>query len=192
MPNYVEIDLFIRGDSCDLKDFLSGIKKNDDGIMLSILDSYYPMPEDISKTNSPPKIVSEDEKKRILESYINIPYDIHDYPITHSEDDILFEKYGVNNWFDWAKLYWGSKWGDFDCKYIVNEDDKEIFSLQFTMKSAWNVPIIGYKKVFSMFPKLKFSIYAYECGLCWQSGYEFIEGKLYDNWTHLYHGNRGG
>jgi hypothetical protein len=190
MPNYCETDLFIHGESQDLLKFLNGLKRDEEG-KFSILESYYPMPEDIRNTESPTRIVTAEEKAKELAANKDKDDFFHIHPITAEEANQLMEKYGCTNWYDWSKKYWGSKWGDFEC-VIKEGEEEEPYQIFISFQSAWCLPQKGLEQVIKQFPTLKFSLYSYEHGMAWQTGLEYDKGELVEQWEHKYHGNRGG
>ena len=71
---------------------------------------YKPMPDDLQGTTSP---------QRIPET------------ISQQQYDILMEKYGCTDWYEWANREWGTKWGAYDNNY---ED------CLYTFTTAWSPP----------------------------------------------------
>ena len=191
MPNHVENDLFISGEAERLKAFLAGLKRNEDG-EFSILRSYYPMPDELSETTSPTRIITTEEKEKQTEANKDKPEDFKSYGITLEEQAALLEKYGVDNWYDWTNNNWGTKWGDYNAKITEGEDDDEPHRIAITFETAWSPPVQGMAAVAAQFPDLEFSLYSYEKGMQYQTGHEYEGGKLVETWRHKYQGNRGG
>jgi|TARA_Y100000033_G_scaffold11131_1_gene10270 hypothetical protein len=71
---------------------------------------YKPMPDDLQGTTSP---------QRIPET------------ISQQQYDILMEKYGCTDWYEWANREWGTKWGAYD----NNSEDR-----LYTFTTAWSPP----------------------------------------------------
>jgi len=73
---------------------------------------YFPMPEELKGTNSPPRIgVGKNDN------------------ITQEKYDYLKEKYGHADWYGWCIANWGTKWGCYD-----NEVDDGVY----TFTTAWS------------------------------------------------------
>ena len=94
---------------------------------------YMPMSEEIRNTQSPTRIVSETEYKKIMKENEKIDrtqaYYFEPKPLTKKMQKALIEKYGTDNWYDWAYQNWGTKWGCYN-----NEIDGD--TLRFT--TAWS------------------------------------------------------
>ncbi len=71
---------------------------------------YKPMPDDLQGTTSP---------QRIPET------------ISQQQYDILMEKYGCTDWYEWANREWGTKWGAYD-----NDSEDRLY----TFTTAWSPP----------------------------------------------------
>ena len=193
MPNYCECDLFVNGEPEELKRFVAGLKVDGEG-KFSILRSYFPMPAELEHTISPAMIV-EDEAARMeymKERPSEIAAILASHPITRAESAAYLATYGANNWYDWACNNWGTKWGDFDAKFIEPLDEDGPWIVPITFRTAWHAPHEGMVVVVAQFPELEFSLYWHERGMAIQGGYEYKDGGLVDSWQHEYKGNRGG
>lgn len=97
-----------------------------------------PMPEEIRNTNSPNQIVSKEEyaiKEALGETTKKIGPDergMHYHYQTQEMVDALVDKYGAANWYDWAHLHWGTKWGDCRMSYDIDGDE-----LYIRYETAW-------------------------------------------------------
>lgn len=101
-----------------------------------LCNHYLPMPEEIRNTNSPLSIISDEEyAKRELEgTTTDTPHPrITRHYMTQSMADMLRVKYRADNWYDWAYMYWNTKWGDCDMQYEIDGD-----TLRVRYKSAWS------------------------------------------------------
>lgn len=187
MPNRCDCDLFVWGEPEELQRFLNGLQyRNNDSF--SILESYYPMPEEIANTESPVHVVEDEATKQAILAQAQPNEIFKAAPITQAEQADLLARYGVDNWYDWALRYWGSKWGDYNTVLEYNTG----YSIKIRFDSAWRPPVEGLLEVAKRFPKLSFSLYGYETGLAYQMGVEYSDGQIVDQWTHDYCGDRGG
>ncbi len=126
---------------------------------------YRPMPEELEQTTSPAKIVSEEEYIKQMKANETAKY--KSYPITKERSKYLTDKYGFNNWYDWAYYNWGTKWGCYE-----NEYDDGTYS--FT--SAWG-PID--ERIFLEFfvKDIPTFSYSYEEEQGWGAEFEFEDGE---------------
>ncbi len=134
MPNHVSNILKIEGDSKKVSEVLEILKDEEEGITF---DKFLPMPEELVGTSAPSRIVSQreyDEAKELLEYKLASGEKVLNtsLPLTREMQKELIEKYGSDNWYDWAYRNWGTKWGAYD-GYQLSEN-----SLFFL--SAWSTP----------------------------------------------------
>lgn len=134
MPNHCYHQITFNSTlSMKQEKILKEIKKNEHGIC----GHYHPMPEDIRMTTCPTRIVSETEYKKIMKENEKIdrsqPYYYEPKPITKKMHKALIEKYGHDNWYEWAcdDSNWGTKWGCYNTDVINHEEG----ILHFT--TAW-------------------------------------------------------
>jgi len=71
---------------------------------------YKPMPLELEKSSSPTKIITVAQHKK------------GERGITKVMQRNLKEKYGFDNWYDWANHNWGTKWGCYD-----GEHDDDVY-----------------------------------------------------------------
>lgn len=186
MPNHTSQLLVVTGDNSQLSTLLEVVKsttinketKKPYGFSLQ---SIVPMPEALHTVSSPARIVSEaDYKKSLTEEK---PFPGMGGPITAEMQKEYLEKYGADNWYNWAITHWGTKWDVYDVGEWQQEDNKATIIFQ----SAWS-PVSKVILVLSeRFPELTFTLkFADEGGGF--LGYEtYAEGVLADqsevNWT---------
>ena len=148
MPNHCNNTLHISGDRETLADFvqrtiLDETERKVRKQHYDILAKLYPIPQELVDTVSG---FSADEE-------------------TQAKREIQYEnnrvKYGYKDWYDWANVNWGTKWGDYET-YLDSGSPDDKF-LEFRFDSAWSPPIEGIAHIATMFPTLNFII-AYEEG----------------------------
>ena len=115
------------------------------------IDTFFKMPEELRDISSPVKIVSDDEfeqeKIRYEKSDKNSIFTIG-MSISQKYSDELIEKYGSNNWYDWACNNWGTKWGVYDVSLCENDT--------YMFQSAWSPATKIVQKLSEKFPNATF------------------------------------
>lgn len=152
MPNHVANILTVKGTPEQVKEVMD-ILVNENGNIT--FDKFAPMPEDLVKVTSPVSVVSQkeyDEKKAELERKLASGESVWSttLPITKKMQKEYIEKYGVDNWYDWAKLNWGTKWGAYDGYKI---DDNTVF-----FQTAWNTPVNAMITLSEKFPEVVINV----------------------------------
>ena len=110
MPNWVHIA--VTANKKVLEDMI-----NDKGEIT--FEKVAPMPQEMKNRGTHLKIMTQSEIDQEWKKYKklkaagklhhNLGYP-HGIGITQQEHDDMMDKYGVNNWYDWAVEYWGCKW----------------------------------------------------------------------------------
>tara|TARA_R110000787_G_scaffold17376_2_gene54463 strand:- start:4910 stop:5533 length:624 start_codon:yes stop_codon:yes gene_type:complete len=126
---------------------------------------YRPMPAELEQTTSPVRVVSEKEYAKQMK--LNETAKHKTYPITKDRQEYLLEKYGKDNWYDWAYVNWGTKWGCYD-----NECDDGTYG--FT--SAWG-PIDDSIILEHFVKDIPTFSYSYEEEQGWGAEFEFEDGE---------------
>ena len=94
-----------------------------------------------------------------FEKIVPMPENIFRGPIGSQER----EMYGENNWYDWSRKNWGTKWNSYDGGWY-----EEGTSIQFD--TAWSTPEPIYRAIAKQFPNLDFEVkfadedMGYNCG----------------------------
>lgn len=168
MPNHVENTLKVSGKPVELKEFQIFAQK---GHEVFSIQNLFPMPKELEETQSPPEITKGIEYIRALKQW-NIdkaakPGIVSGKPLTQKMSDELIDKYGANNWYDWAIENWGTKWGSYDSHI----EKKGKTYIKYFFLSAWNPPTNALIKISENYPNLIFELKYIEEG-------NGIKGKL--------------
>jgi hypothetical protein len=145
MPNWCENKLVIRGSEKDIQEFKQKIEENKKGDRdLCIFDTYHPMPLELKNTQSPS------------------PKD--------DQSEILKNKYGASDWYDWALKNWGTKWGC--CRTYWSTDNpyslvehQDVFEIELFYETAWSPGDDCLKDIFQKLDKLSFFLTYVEPGM---------------------------
>ena len=143
MPNWCFNNIRIKGPSAMLdkfqQDMAASCRENQHF-------SYYfctPMPEEYRQTTSPTPM-SEKQIREMAATY-NWDHDVTmrklEYAMTDEQRafyDSLIEKYGSENWYDWANANWGTKW-DADCPSPPVRTPR---TLTYKVDSPWGAPYV--------------------------------------------------
>lgn len=151
MPNHVTNILTVKGTEKQVKEVMGTILENDE----VTFDKFAPMPEDLVKVTSPVSVVSQkeyDEKKAELERKLASGESVWSttLPITKEMQKDYIEKYGADNWYDWARQNWGTKWGAYN-GYRLDEN-------HVTFQSAWSTPVNAMITLSEKFPEVVINV----------------------------------
>lgn len=89
-----------------------------------------------------------------------------------------FQIYGEDNWYDWSRKNWGTKWNSSDAEW--HGDDC------VTFETAWTAPVPVFEMLSKLFPDMKFKVrYADEdlgsnCGTIEYDGKSFVVNEMHD------------
>lgn len=133
MPNWCSTTMTVKGDPQELKQFLDGIAKTDEGIY-KILDTYYPCPQELKDTVAGFGGTEEQQLERGLQQAENVA------------------NHGFTDWYSWCNENWGTKWGDCNTELTCYTEKDAIFQLE----SAWSPITTGLEEVSKQFPNLYF------------------------------------
>lgn len=110
------------------------LRRSDDEDLVPLLTNYIgddgdldfnkivPMPEDLRKTKSPARIVTQEEyDKAASEAEPGAQL-----PITQEMYDEYMQKYGYADWYTWAIANWGTKWNAGNS--AIDEDTPDVIS----------------------------------------------------------------
>lgn len=139
-----------------------------------------PMPEELKDTTSPTRVVTQQEYEEAVkkreEEIKNGNNFLMSLPITKEMQFELISKYGVDNWYDWALVNWGTKWGAYDGYKI--DDDMLVFN------TAWDSPFSAIAKLSKLYPELLFNVKYADEDFGYNVGqYTFNDGEFVDEYT---------
>ena len=146
MPNHCDNRFHVKGPANDITAFIARAENEQDEFAL---DSFVPMPEEIRNTSSPnrdPKSVTE-----------------------------LMIKYQVSDWYDWAVMYWGTKWGAYEVTRIMESDEHVLYIFQ-TAWCPWLDEVT--LEISKQFPTLEFILNYDEPGMGFRGTCQAKEGKI--------------
>ena len=120
MPNWCKNMLTIKSQHkpllLDIKESVSN-QNSEEGL----LNCFRPMPDELKNTVKGTPIPK--------------------WQVDHSQE--LIEKYGADNWYDWAIAHWGTKWdvtSSHHCELDLINLDKRSWMLSIEFESAWSPP----------------------------------------------------
>jgi hypothetical protein len=64
--------------------------------------------------------------------------------------DDYINRFGANNWYDWALANWGTKWGGYDAERVDPDTVKFL--------TAWNTPFTAIEKLSEKYPDHEFTV----------------------------------
>lgn len=124
----------------------------------------------VSKTLVPCNMSSEEEYDESHRFTFNILHPLpkaleggfSPLPKLEGEDDTQYKErmaenvrlYGAEDWYDWNRYNWGTKWDA--SSTCVEELDDQNFIIQF--HTAWSPPIYWFEKIIPMYPQLEFNL----------------------------------
>ncbi len=187
MPNHTSTKLIVTGDDAELNEMIDFVKSSrinkDTGKPYGFsLQAINPMPDVLHNVQCPVRVVSEEEYQNAVKEQGRAKNDpaFSDsilasigLPITQKMRDQYRKDYGCDNWLDWARINWGTKWDVYEISEWVRK--KGTASIRF--ESAWT-PINVIPIVSERFKGLHFTLkFADEGGGF--LGYEtYSQGKL--------------
>lgn len=160
MPNHISTNFRVTGPTAEVKRFINDANSND---CLLNLDSLLPMPSELRMTSSPVNIMTQAEIDKQWADWRAETNPISkDRPfglgMTQETSDSYKTKYGFDNWYDWAIVNWGSKWGVYDeGEWNITEvEDDGLTSAGISYQTAWSPVTIAWEKISKNYPTLEF------------------------------------
>ena len=170
MPNHISTNFRITGPTAEVKRFIKDAAGKDSVLSL---DSLLPMPSELRMVSCPVKIMTQAEidkqwadwREAKAKKQDSGPMGIHSFDsdrpfglgMTQEQSDSLVAKYGTNNWYDWASINWGTKWGAYDSgDWVVTEGDNGNATAAVFYNTAWGPACPFFHHVSHQFPTLTF------------------------------------
>lgn len=155
MPNWCENTLRIRGKKEDLQAFIKKLEDaKEEDRDICIFRTFRPMPEEYKASTSP----NRDEKLA-------------------SE---LLEKYGASDWYNWANINWGTKWGCCDTSWLNKEpivtNYGDLYDIEMYYQTAWGPGDDCLEEIFQELNNLSFFLAYEEPGMCFEGSLFVREG----------------
>lgn len=190
MPNWCSNNLYIKGNTTDLQDFINKVevvKEDSDLKHYDILQSLYPCPQELRDTTAGSYSPEPHQNWANLLASGEITQDWYDQLVQRNADGWAknqenMARFGYKDWYDWCCSKWGTKWGDCDTELlssIVEGEDSQ--TIEFSFSSAWAPPMDGIAHIATMFPTLKFAIAYCEEGMDFYGFSMFSEDGSYDD-----------
>jgi hypothetical protein len=132
-----------------------------------------------------------DDSKYVFENFClfrkltPMPEDLReDKAFGAEKDQALIDKYGADNWYDWANNVWGTKWGCYDVSFDpIYKIDSGEYEMQINYSTAWspgddflmkNLAVKDYKN-------LTFHLYYEEPGMGFHGFFFIKDGSLVES-----------
>lgn len=164
MPNHVDMDLTIRGDSNMLKQFMEFAREGEN---LLSANNFIPYPE----------------KYRTLDEQAEEARKNGDYSF----------KDGFNSGgYEWCVNNWGTKWGIYRTELLEENLSDTKGKLVYNCNSAWSPPTPVIMAMSNKFPALRFTLKYYERGCGFKGTFIVKGGKVLREDSSNYRGRRGG
>jgi hypothetical protein len=157
MPNHVINHLEISGHRKHVQDVLDAIKGENSCIDYN---SFLPMPEEIRHVTSPVRILTkkEYEKQEAKKDLTEEPIFGHTTGITKVMQKDFIERFGADNWYDWASIHWGTKWGCYDQVMGDIERTGDNVKVDMTFQTAWAGGLHAIQQLSNSFTLVSFKL----------------------------------
>lgn len=184
MPNHVTNYVEIKGDAGTLAELFGKTLKTTDERVEFDFNGIVQMPVELKETVSPTEVVATqeeaDQKNKEYFDKRTFPTDEKYRYISQVEADRRAKLYGTDNgnrfdrqpvlnWYDWARINWGTKWGAYDVSVLYQSKDRLV--LQFY--TAWSSPTPKFDKLVAD---------GFEVNCMWQDEDESNYGEYREPW----------
>ena len=155
MPNWCGNFTRVEGDEAKIKEFKEGVATDNSDFSLEKL---VPMPNEDGFLRNEPLGSERVQNKKII------------------------EKYGADNWYDWCRDNWGTKW---DARGHLSIDEPNVLGYQYD--TAWSPPNEKFWKVVSeKYPELEFVNEYEESGCNFRGTTIAKNGEVNDDYSDWY------
>lgn len=196
MPNWCSNSLKIWGSAEKMAEFYEKLDASyGDGegryeVGKFCMAKFHPLPDELVNTTSPAMFrpLEDGEKKEVFRDGQLFMMVIDANGMTEDEfnenQNVLVEKYGYANWYDWQNANWGTKWDVCD----ACEGDRTDTRYEVSYETAWSPNINFMYKFHEMFPELQATLDYYEGGCCFAGTFHIEEdGECWDEDKELGH-----
>lgn len=139
MPNYITTNITMSGPTEDREELLNKVK-NDESLF--DFNQIIPMPTELKSIQAPVNLISK-KKWDSLDDEEQSKF------LTRKMSAELIDKFGSDNWYDWANKNWNTKWNA-EC----NMADEHWISLE----TAWGTPYTVIGVLSTLFPTITFYV----------------------------------
>lgn len=184
MPNHTSQVLTVTGNPIRIEELKKLVITEDSNFDHN---TFFPMPEELRGTSSPVTIQTQEEIDAIWNEYNKKKQDgtLSQWQLdagkpfglgmTREQSNELIEKYGTDNWYDWANRNWGTKWGVYDAGEW-SDSSIGLDSAWISFNSAWSPANQMIQKLSEKFPDLSFVLDAADEGGGFVCRYIISEG----------------
>jgi|TARA_R110002033_G_scaffold85632_3_gene135929 hypothetical protein len=172
MPNWCFNEVRVTADTEEeLKEFVlfvEDMERDEQGFnRVFSFDRILPIPKELKNTVSPRYLATQKEMDEIYTTNdidsAEYKYKIQKY-ITQENSDKLVEKYGSDNWYDWANENWGTKWDASNSDIYINDLENDDYFVEYQFETAWCPPRGIYNALNKRFPNIDISWFYREEG----------------------------
>lgn len=158
MPNHVVNILTISGDADLVAKIKSEISSVDEEGNTRHIDFHMvaPLPEDLKGTTSPTRIIPQKDYDKQEARIAAGDLEEHEERfgvsrgITREMSEAFKKKYGHDNWYDWQREAWGTKWNAYEQDLRDNGDIK--------FETAWSTPFNLILRLSAKYPEAEFKV----------------------------------
>jgi hypothetical protein len=187
MPNHCENQFTVRGSKNDVINFIVSCVNPKHG------------EEPLSENQIKQAIIQgafNDDSKYVFENFClfrklkPMPEGLSQDKVFGAEkDQALIDKYGADNWYDWANDNWGTKWGCYDVSFDpIYKTDNGQYEMQINYSTAWSPGddfLMEYLAV-EDYKNLTFHLYYQEPGMGFHGFFFIKDGSLVGNGCENY------
>lgn len=160
MPNWVTNQVKIIADEVTLvkiREEVKGSTRENDECREFDFNSILPIPKELEGTQSPLKIISQEEYDKQEERIVKGELTDNEKRfgvsrgLTQELADEYEQRFGASDWYDWQCSNWGTKWNAND---VYWGDDNEYVSFN----TAWSTPFNLFVSLSKKYPQATFEI----------------------------------